>query len=356
MTKHLSRVILIISLLFVLMLACNFSPEGNSDDRDATVQSLSSAVAATTTAIAAEVQTTPENAQPQATVPPAAEVPAPAIPQVTEDLQATQAAGQGLAATEAAGQALAATEASIAPIKADLAQYGVDPQRGQLAWVHPPLRLEVDQYMGQSFGNNFPTVIVQDFVLSADITWDTEYGAAGCSFIFRSDGNQSKPNQYMVWMTRLTSGRVDFIVFAEGQIVGARDFYANGIDPAFDGGNGATNRLVVVGRGNRFSIYTNGELLGQADPNAPIPPLVLPDAPPVPANIKDPAAKAAYDAAVAEYRRTVSRLKSEYNTRVALAKKANKIFPAGIVAMGAMAESGRTMCEFKNAYLWLIAP
>jgi len=356
MTKRSSRVILIFSILFVMMLACNFSPEGNSDDRDATVQSLSTSVAATTTAIAVEVQTTPAIAQPQATVPPVVEVPAPAVPQATEDLQATQAAGQALAATEAAGQALAATEAAIAPLKADLARYGVDPQRGQLAWVHPPLRLEIDQYMGRSFGNNFPTVIVQDFLLSADIVWDTEYGAAGCAFVFRSDGNQSKPNQYMVWMTRLTNGRVDFMVFAQGQLVGVRDFYANGIDAAFDGGNGATNNLTVVGRGNQFKVYTNGELLGSADPNAPIPPLILPAEPPIPANISNPSVRAAYEAAVAEYRQTISRLKSEYNNRVAIAKKANKNFPAGIVAMGAMAESGRTMCEFNNAYLWLIAP
>jgi len=346
MTKHSSRLILIISMLFVAMLACNFTPEGNSDDRDATVQALSTAVSATTTAIAAEVQPTAMIVQPQQTVPPAAEIPATPVPQVTEDV----------AATQAAGQILAQTEAAFAPIRADLERYGVDPQRGQLAWVHPPLRLEIDQYMGRSFGNNFPTVIVQDFVMSADVLWDTEYGAAGCAFVFRSDGNQAKPNQYMVWMTRLTNGRVDFMVFAEGQLVGVRDFYANGIDPAFDGANGATNHLTVVGRGNRFKLYTNGELLGDADPNAPIPPLVLPEEPVIPANIGNPSVRAAYEAALNEYRQTVSRLKNEYNTRVALARKANKIFPAGIVAMGAMAESGRTMCEFNNAYLWLIAP
>ena len=347
MRNHSSRLILLIGMLLIAALACNFSPEGNSDDRNATVQALSTAVSATTTAIAADVQPTPEIVQPQETAPPVVEIPpTAAVPQVTEDL----------AATQAAGQILAGTEAAFAPIRADLERYGVDPQRGQLAWVHPPLRLEIDQYMGRSFGNNFPTVIVQDFVMSADILWDTEYGAAGCAFVFRSDGNQAKPNQYMVWMTRLTNGRVDFMVFAEGQLVGVRDFYANGIDPAFDGGNGATNRLTVVGRGNRFKVYTNGELLGDADPNAPIPPLVLPAEPPIPANISNPAAKAAYEAAVAEYRQTVSRLKNEYNTRVALAKRANKTFPAGVVAMGALAESGRTMCEFNNAYLWLIAP
>ena len=59
---------------------------------------------------------------------------------------------------------------------------------------------------------------------------------------------------------------------------------------------------------------------------------------------------------LATYRATVSRLKNEYNSRVALAKKANKNFPAGIIVMGTLADSGRTFCEFNNAWLWLMAP
>jgi hypothetical protein len=95
--------------------------------------------------------------------------------------------------------------------------------------------------------------------------------------------------------------------------------------------------------------------LGVADPNAPIPPLVLPD-PPAPPNSNDPAVQAQYQEAMATYRATVSRLKEEYNRRVAVAKRANKTFPAGIVAMGVIAESGRSLCQFNNTWLFLIAP
>lgn len=329
-----ARLQLTILGLLIASLACNFTPEGNSDDRNATVQALSTSVSATSTAIAVDEEATPEVVQAQATA-----------TQVAETAQATQ----DLAATEAAGQ-LAATEAALAPIKGELSLYGVDPENGQLAWVQGPLRFEIDQYRGSSFGNEIPQVVVQDFVLSADIHWDTEYGAAGCAFVFRSDGNQAKPNQYMVWMTRLTNGRIEFMVFAEGEIVALKDFYANGIDPNFDGGNGATNRLTVVGRGDKFTIFTNGEKIGVGDPNAPMPPLVLPDPPA--GNPNDPA----YQRALSEYRALVSRLKNEYNRRVAIANKANKNFPAGIVAMGAFAESGYTKCEFNNAWLWLIGP
>ncbi len=325
---------IILLLLLAAALACNFSPVEKSDDRDATVETLSASVASTQTALAAIAQPPPTVEAPQA---PPTSAPEPALP--TPNLGATEQAGS-----------LAATEAALAPIKNELALYGVDPGNGQLAWVQGPLRLETDQYMGRQFGNQFPQVIVQDFVLSADIKWDTKYGAAGCAFVFRSDGNQTKPNQYMVWMTRLTNGRVEFLVFAEGEIVALKDFYANGIDPNFDGDNGATNRLTVVGRGTQFAVYTNREKLGVGDPNAPLPPLTLPDPPK--GNPADPV----YQRAVAEYRAVVARLKEEYNRRVAIAKRANKNFPAGIVAMGAMAESGYTMCEFNNAWLWLIGP
>lgn len=324
----------ILLLLAAVSLACNFSATGDSDERIATVEALSTSVAATSTALAVEEEATPAVATAQATATQAAET-----AQATQEQAATQQSSD-----------LAATEAALAPIKGELARYGVDPENGQLAWVQGPLKLEIDQYMGSNFGNAYPQVIVQDFVLSADVRWESRYGAAGCAFVFRSDGNQSKPNQYLVWMTRLTNGRVEFLVFAEGEIVALKDFYANGIDPQFDGGNGATNRLTVVGQGNKFTVYTNGEKLGVGDPNAPIPPLTLPDPPS--GNPSDPV----YQRALAEYRSVVSRLKEAYNRRVALARRANKEYPAGIVAMGAMAESGYTMCEFNNAWLWLIGP
>lgn len=341
MNPKIGKITAILLALLAASLACNFSPSEKTDDRSATVEALGASVAATQTALAAV-----------AAPPPTVEAAQPTAPSAPEPIQPTSELNQPtpeLSVTEPSGD-LAATEAALAPIKNELAAYGVDPENGQLAWVQGPLRLETDQYMGRNFGNQYPQVIAQDFVLSADIKWDTKYGAAGCAFVFRSDGNQTKPNQYMVWMTRLTNGRVEFLVFAEGEIVALKDFYANGIDPNFDGGNGATNRLTVVGRGAQFAVYTNREKLGVGDPNAPLPPLTLPDPPK--GNPNDPV----YQRAVAEYRAVVARLKDEYNRRVAIAKRANKNYPAGIVAMGAMAESGYTMCEFNNAWLWLIGP
>jgi hypothetical protein len=420
MNKPRFRNALIIVVLIAAALACNFTPSGSSEDRNATVQVLSTSVAQTSTAIAAEpqitippigsgepplelqqtqiaqltqmaesgVQLTPGALPPGVTVPPGGELPPgvtlppggelpPGVtvppggelpPGVTVPPGAQVPPGglppgvelppgvtlpPGFEETQAAKPPM--DPAKVADITSQLPAYGVDPQKGQVAWIQGPLTLEIDEYRGQKFGNDFPQVIAQDFVLQSDISWDTEYGAAGCAFVFRSDGNQSSPNQYMVWMTRLTNGRVVFTVFADGTIVGGKDFYAHGIDPAFDGSNGATNRLTVVARGYDFDIYTNGTKLGSADPDVPVPQPVFPD-PPVNPNSNNPAVQAEYQRKLAAYRLAVQKAKDEYNRQVAISKKAEKKFPAGIVVMGALADSGRTQCTFNDAWLWLIAP
>ncbi len=135
-----------------------------------------------------------------------------------------------------------------------------------------------------------------------------------------------------------------------------KDFYANGIDPRYDANNGSTNRLAVVGVGTSFSVYTNGVKLGDVDPTRPIPPLVLPQPPVKPFNTNDAAAMAAYKAALAQYKKDVEGLKTEYNQRVALWNRLPKDFPSGFTALGVMADSGETVCDFNNAWLWLIGP
>ena len=312
-------------------------PETGSE-RDATVEALSTSVAGTATAAVGQSETTPEVVQVQSTATQAA-----IAVESTQQLQATGAAFD-----------VSATQAGLAPILAELPMYGVDPQQGQLGWIQPPLRLEVDQYRGSKFDNKFPMVVANDFVMSADITWDTEYGGSGCGFVFRADGNQQTPSQYMVVASRLANGHVFFAVMAKGEMVIGKDFYANGIDPKFNAGNGTTNRLTVVGRGTIFTIYTNGMKLGEADPNAPLPALKLPDPPARPPNTNNPVATAAYQRALAEYNRQVKQLKDEFARRAKLWKEVDKNFESGFTALGVVAELGRTMCEFNNAWLWLI--
>ena len=239
----------------------------------------------------------------------------------------------------------------MAMVTSQLPRYGVDPQSGTLAWVQGPLVMEIDEYRGNKFGNMYPMVTAEDFVMSSDYTWDTEYGGAGCGFVVRSNGDQEEPNNYMIMSTRLAEGHLFFAVNAQGEMMIVKEWYANGIDPQFDSSNGATNRLTVVGRGTLFQVYSNDTLLGEVDPTRPLPALNLPK-PPVRSAYAN---NVAYQQAVAAYKEQVNKLKAEYEKRRQLWNTLEKDFPAGMVAMGAAADSGRTVCEFNNAWLWLIA-
>ncbi len=331
--------------LLVMLQGCNFTSSESSENRISTVEALETSVAGTVTAAASPPAPTPPEVQVQPTAP----QPQTEVVQATQEVQVSTIPID----TGATQAALSATQAALAPIQSDLAIYGVDPSQGQLGWIQPPLHLEVNEYQGRKFDNKFPTVIAQDFTMSSDITWNTQYGGSGCGFVFRSNGNQASPSQYMVVATRLASGHVFFAVMAQGEMMIVKDFYANGIDPRYDANNGATNRLAVVGNGMTFSVYTNGTKLGDVNPNAPLPPLVLPSPPAKPIS-NDPNVQANYQQALAQYKQEVSKLKNEYNQRAAIWNKLDKNFPSGYTALGVVANSGQTACDFNNAWLWLI--
>jgi hypothetical protein len=173
--------------------------------------------------------------------------------------------------------------------------------------------------------------------------------------MLRSDGDEEEPSQYMVLATRASTGHVLFMIMAEGEIAGTRDIYARGLDPSFDFHNDATNRLTVVGRDTLFSIYTNETLIGEIDVASP-PSMSLPPMPAMPSGTVDPQAMDEYYAEMETYQEEVERIREEFQAQQAAASGKETIFERGFVAMFAMSESGRTICEYENAWLWLIDP
>lgn len=272
----------------------------------------------------------------------------PIEPALLTQVAATQAAGGGFNPATATAQA-----AAFDPFRAELAQYGVDPAQGQPGWVHPSLTLETQGHEQYSYAADVAPLIVKDFVVSADITWNTRYGDSGCGFVLRSDGNQDSANQYVAVITRGGSGHMIFSVMANGQIVNARDIYARGLDDKFEWRNDTTNRLTIVGRGSLFTVYTNGVRLGEIDPRKPpvMPP--LPDAP-QPPNNNDADALAAYQKAKAEYDAQVERIKNEFQARLQLFNRSNVVFDQGGITMIAATQGGYTQCKYDNAWLWII--
>jgi hypothetical protein len=326
-------------LLISFLSACNLGTTETDGAQQATLDAISAAVRGTATIEAAG------NENPNA-------------PVETAQAEAT-ARGQALGATQAAQAALddearAATATAFAPFIADLPKYGVDPSEGRPGWIHPSVTLEVDGYMSYDYINNFLATVAQDFVVSSDISWSTQYGTSGCGFVLRSDGNKDALNQYMVIVTRGASGHVLFATMSDGDIVSGKDIYAYGRDPNFNWGNNVTNRLTVVGRGNTFSIYSNDTLIGEIDPTTPVSLPAIPPVPKQPANVGDANAMNLYRKQVAEQQAVATQITADYQARQRAAANAEKVFDRGFVAMVVLSESGRSICTFDNTWLWLI--
>jgi hypothetical protein len=327
-------------LLFVL-LATGCSGSTSENPQQATVQALGTTAAGTATA-AADEKDDPQEALRTAELD---------ATRQASDRQATSTAEISVDDSQAK-----ATATAFAPFMARLPLYGVDPQQGRPGWIHPPLRLELEEYMSYDFDNEFLGTVAQDFVVSSDITWNTQYGTSGCGFVLRSDGNQEAGNQYLVVATRAANGHILFGTMSDGKLVNAQDIYAYGLDPDFNPQNDATNNLTVVARGKLFEIYTNHTLIGEVDPEKPpqIPPI---PAPPVkPSDLLDKLGQEQYAKQLREYEQVVEQIRAQYNARLKEFRQADKTFERGFIAMVALSESGKTTCQFDDSWLWLIEP
>ena len=332
------RKINILIFPFVLVLVSLACGVGSGDtSKESTLQAISAQVRETGTAAAAQ------NVDPVS------------IAQ-TSQAEAT-AFSQSAAQTQAGSgsDAQTATALAFAPILADLPRYGVDPAEGHIGWIHPPVSLDASGFHHFEYVNYFIGTLAQDFVVSADITWNTVGSTSGCGFVLRSDGNEIALNQYVALITRVASGHFLFATMSKGEVVTGRDIYAYGRDKSFSWQNDATNRLTIVGRGNRFWVYTNGTLIGEVDPSAPPPQPIIPPEPEKPANQSDAQAMALYLQQKAEHEAVILQIKADYAAQQRAFNSADTVFDRGFIALVALSESGRsTVCKFDNAWLFLI--
>jgi hypothetical protein len=146
--------------------------------------------------------------------------------------------------------------------------------------------------------NRFAGIIARDFVLSGDITWNTQFGTSGCGFVVRSNGDEEALDQYMALITRAGSGTLFFSPMIDSVLQTAFGTEIDLIDQGFQDQNDTTNRLTVVAQGSHFKVFTNGILIEEYD----------------------------------------------YTE-----------FERGFILMVAVAESGETRCKFDNTWLWLIS-
>ncbi len=329
-----------LSLSILLILAQGCSALGLDKDIDPTLSALSTSVAQTATAAKLTGGSVDSLA--------------------TAQFEATQKSA-GIIATQTA-QAVGRSESEMAqatleaPVKSELPLYNVDPAKGRLGWVQGPLVLELTGYTENKYANDKMEVTAADFALAADITWDTQYGSSGCGFMFRSNGDQNKPSQYMILATRFGNGHVIFMALGDGEIANIHDFYPRTIDKSFAWQNGTTNRFVIVARGNLIEIYTNEEKIGEVDVTKPPSQLPIPPAPIPPIDTSDLGAMQIYEAQIKEFDDIVQKGQASFQKAVANYNKRVVDLDDGFLAMFAGSESGRTVCTFDNAWLWLIEP
>ncbi len=242
--------------ILLLLAACG---DGGDDSQAATAEALLSNINAEPTPVPGA-----EEAEPTAT----AEAPTEAEA-ATPDVAATESA-EALRLTAEAEQTRIASEdttmqATVQAVQAELATYGVDPSDGSLAWTHPPITMEITDFEDFDYANQRLLTVARDFVLSADVTWNSAYAESGCGFVVRSDGDEEEGvNQYIIGMTRGAQGHVLFAEQIEGDVDldTVTDYYAGGTDPQFEWQNDTTNRIAIVGRGQEFTLYSNGTRLG----------------------------------------------------------------------------------------------
>lgn len=276
----------------------------------------------------------------------------------TAQVQATNTS-QAIAATQTIqsdtlSQEKLQTATVAAPILAELPKYGLDTSSGQVGWLHNPLTLELTAYHDYKVGNDFMGVTAKDFVWAADITWNTQYGGSGCGLMFRSNGDQNKPNQYMVLITRFSNGRVLFTAVADGDLANYYDIYLRDKDRSFKAENDTTNHLTIVARGNLIDIYTNLVKVGTVDTTQPPVQPGLPSPPAPPLDKKNQNLLNQYLNLKKEYDDLVQQAQSQYQQALSHFKAQPAIYTDGFLAMMAVSESGKTTCTFTNAWLWLL--
>lgn len=330
--------LLLIGVLSLLLQGCG--TDAQSDSYNATLTVMSQAIAGTATAERLSELNAGELATAQAEA-----------TQQSQEISATQTAQlEGRDVTKLA------TATVAAPIIAELPKYGLDGSSGSVGWIHDPLTLEVSGYQQMIYGNDYMNITAKDFVLAADLTWNTQYGDSGCGFMFRSNGDQQKPDQYMLIATRFANGRVVFMALADGELANLRNIYPKEADRSFEWQNDTTNRLAIVARENLIEVYTNLVKIGEIDTTQPPKQPILPPKPPPPTDDMDSATKKIYEDQLEEYENIMEQSQQNFQVAKTNFQKGEAVFTDGFLSMLALTQGGQTMCQFDNAWLWLLEP
>ncbi len=176
-------------------------------------------------------------------------------PTATPDLSATAVAEEE-----------AAFRAKAEEVGAELEAVGLSADQGSLAWVsNSPVELTLQTYSTHYWAPLAEGEFFSDFVLKADVTWESTSGLAICGFWLRAQGLH-EDSEYYVFQTLRLSGlpawdvelweynRWKATVSPGGKLI---------TSPHIDQDQGSTNTYLFVAEGNLLTVYANGHRLGR---------------------------------------------------------------------------------------------
>ena len=330
--------LLLLGILTLLIQGCGAGTQSSSSN--ATLTAMSQAIAGTATAEIANGSNAGDLATAQAEA-----------TQQSREIFATQTAQLTNRDVTKLGTATVA-----APIIAELPSYGLDASSGKVGWIHDPITLNASGNQQIAYGNDFMNVTAKNFVLAGDVTWNTKYGESGCGFMFRSNGDKQKPNQYMLIATRFANGRLIFTALADGELANIHDFYPKYEDHSFQAQNDTTNRIAIIARDNLIEIYTNLVKIGEIDTTEPPKPMTMAATPVPPIDTSNSAAQSFYQEQLEAYQQISQQAQQNFQIAKANYMKSNPVYTDGFLSMLALTQGGRTVCKFDNAWLWLLEP
>ncbi|MEX1247216.1 MAG: hypothetical protein WEA61_01935 [Anaerolineales bacterium] len=151
-------------------------------------------------------------------------------------------------------------EQALATIIPELNELGYTRNLGQVVWQQD----EELELMATGGGQLLyeplePGLVVKDFMLGFDVTWNSSSGIAACGILFRgSDEDMTEAGAFEYY--RLSGFRYwQMILFRDGYFPAWMGGY---VSSAIDQDPNSTNHFVIVGRGLTVTAFANGHRLG----------------------------------------------------------------------------------------------
>jgi len=139
---------------------------------------------------------------------------------------------------------------------------GLSTDTGSLLWTQGdfvPLRLS--SFEGATYSPFLGEPQGSDFALYTEITWVSTSGLAGCGLIFRSEPDFGAGDQYILETIRLSGQPQWDIIYIEDGVF-EKNVTGEVATRAIDQKQGATNKLLLIAEGEKFTVFINDRRIG----------------------------------------------------------------------------------------------